>query len=183
MPINGGPPLDSCCFSPRDCAKLPGNQRDPLHVALAAPYHPLGLRDRQVLQHVRVAALRLCAARRGTRPNQEILKIARTVTERVRGLAMFMAMTTTSDPTTSFPDGVQTMLVLSRKCTETIVLPTLGITIDLLEIKGNRVRIGIDAPAEIPVYRQEVADRLRAQEAVETRLSDTQGEQALLAAS
>jgi carbon storage regulator len=75
------------------------------------------------------------------------------------------------------------MLVLSRKCTETIVLPTLGITIDLLEIKGNRVRIGIDAPAEIPVYRQEVADRLRAQEAVETRLSDTQGAQALLAAS
>ena len=75
------------------------------------------------------------------------------------------------------------MLVLSRKCTQTIVLPTLGITIDLLEIKGNRVRIGIDAPAEIPVYRQEVVDRLAAQNAAETRASDPQGEQVLLAAS
>jgi carbon storage regulator len=52
------------------------------------------------------------------------------------------------------------VLVLSRKRSQTIVLPTLGITIDLLEIRGNRVRIGIDAPAEVPIYRQEVAQRL-----------------------
>jgi carbon storage regulator len=54
------------------------------------------------------------------------------------------------------------VLVLSRKRSQTIVLPTLGITIDLLEIRGNRVRIGIDAPADVPVYRQEVAPRATA---------------------
>ena len=75
------------------------------------------------------------------------------------------------------------MLVLSRKCAQTIVLPTLGITIDLLEIKGNRVRIGIDAPAEVPVYRQEVAERRAAEKVAESRMSDAQGEPALLAAS
>ena len=75
------------------------------------------------------------------------------------------------------------MLVLSRKCTETIVLPTLGITINLLEIRGNRVRIGIDAPAEIPVYRQEVAERLAAQKMAESRMSDPHGKPVLLAAS
>ncbi len=75
------------------------------------------------------------------------------------------------------------MLVLSRKCTETIVLPTLGITINLLEIRGNRVRIGIDAPAEVPVYRQEVAERLAAQKVAESRMSDTHSKPVLLAAS
>lgn len=75
------------------------------------------------------------------------------------------------------------MLVLSRKCAQTIVLPTLGITIDLLEIKGNRVRIGIDAPAEVPVYRQEVAERLAAQEVAQTQMSDARSKPVLLAAS
>ena len=75
------------------------------------------------------------------------------------------------------------MLVLSRKCTETIVLPTLGITINLLEIRGNRVRIGIDAPAEIPVYRQEVAERMAGQGSTESRVSDAHRKPALLAAS
>lgn len=51
------------------------------------------------------------------------------------------------------------MLVLSRKENEKILLPTLGITLELLRVHGKTARIGIEAPAEIPIYRHEVAER------------------------
>lgn len=50
------------------------------------------------------------------------------------------------------------MLVLSRKETERLVFPTLGITIEVVRIQGKKIRLGIDAPAEVPVLRQEIAD-------------------------
>jgi len=47
------------------------------------------------------------------------------------------------------------MLVLSRKKLETIRIgETISITV--IEIRGDKVRLGIEAPAEIPVHRQEV---------------------------
>lgn len=49
------------------------------------------------------------------------------------------------------------MLVLTRKETEKLLFPTLGITIEVLRIRGNRTRLGIEAPTEIPVVRHEVA--------------------------
>jgi carbon storage regulator len=52
------------------------------------------------------------------------------------------------------------MLVLSRGNNETIVFPSLGISIEIVSISGKRVRIGIDAPKDIPVHRGEVADRI-----------------------
>jgi carbon storage regulator len=48
------------------------------------------------------------------------------------------------------------MLVLSRKPGEQIVLPQCGVTITVCAIKGNTVRLGISAPPEIGVYREEV---------------------------
>jgi carbon storage regulator len=48
------------------------------------------------------------------------------------------------------------MLVLSRKRNERIVVPTLGITIVLVEIRGDKARIGIEAPGAVPVHRAEV---------------------------
>lgn len=51
------------------------------------------------------------------------------------------------------------MLVLSRKETEKIVFPTLGITVEVLRIRGNVARIGIDAPSEVPIYRHEISDK------------------------
>jgi carbon storage regulator CsrA len=51
------------------------------------------------------------------------------------------------------------MLVLSRKLNEKIVLPTLGTTIQVLAIKRGVVRLGIDAPPEIPIRRAEVPDQ------------------------
>jgi len=47
------------------------------------------------------------------------------------------------------------MLVLSRKRNESIVIND-DITIVVVEIRGDKVRLGVDAPKEVPVHRQEV---------------------------
>ena len=54
------------------------------------------------------------------------------------------------------------MLVLSRKKNETIVVDdTIRVTV--VEIRGDKVRLGIDAPREISVHRQEVYDAIMAE--------------------
>jgi carbon storage regulator CsrA len=52
------------------------------------------------------------------------------------------------------------MLVLSRKLKERIILPTVGTTVQVLGIKGGVVRLGIEAPPEVTVRREEVQDRV-----------------------
>lgn len=47
------------------------------------------------------------------------------------------------------------MLVLSRRTNESIVIAG-NITVTVLEIRGDHVRIGIDAPREITVHREEI---------------------------
>lgn len=49
------------------------------------------------------------------------------------------------------------MLVLSRKENEVVVFPNLGISVRINKIAGKKVRVGIEAPDEIPVLRGEVA--------------------------
>ncbi len=51
------------------------------------------------------------------------------------------------------------MLVLSRKLKEKIAIPTLGVTLQVLEVKGKTVRLGIEAPPEIHILRGELPDR------------------------
>src|SRR5687768_13987353 len=51
------------------------------------------------------------------------------------------------------------MLVLSRRPDETIVFPHLGVTVRVLRVQGNVVRIGVEAPPEVRVLRHELADR------------------------
>jgi carbon storage regulator len=51
------------------------------------------------------------------------------------------------------------MLVLSRKHGETITIGN-DITITVLVVQGSRVKIGINAPAEVPVHRQEVREHI-----------------------
>lgn len=51
------------------------------------------------------------------------------------------------------------MLVLSRKKNESIVINS-DITITVVEIRGDKVRLGIVAPKEVPVHRQEVYDAI-----------------------
>ena len=57
------------------------------------------------------------------------------------------------------------MLVLSRKCGEKIVIPEQHITLTVLEIRGDRIRLGITAPADVPVHRHEIWKRIREFEA------------------
>jgi carbon storage regulator len=47
------------------------------------------------------------------------------------------------------------MLVLTRKTGETVHIST-DITVTVLEVNGNRIRIGIDAPRQIPILRGEL---------------------------
>jgi carbon storage regulator len=49
------------------------------------------------------------------------------------------------------------MLVLSRKVGEEIVIPELGIRIEVLRTNRNQVRIGIDAPDSIKILRGELS--------------------------
>jgi carbon storage regulator len=55
------------------------------------------------------------------------------------------------------------MLVLSRKKNESIVIND-DITIVVVEIRGDKVRLGIEAPKEVPVHRREVYDAIKRNE-------------------
>lgn len=48
------------------------------------------------------------------------------------------------------------MLVLARKANQGIVFPGLGIEVRVVEINGGTVRLGINAPREIGVFREEL---------------------------
>ena len=50
------------------------------------------------------------------------------------------------------------MLVLSRGPTDKIIFPNLDITVEILRIAGNKVRVGIDAPEDVRVLRHELVD-------------------------
>jgi carbon storage regulator len=56
------------------------------------------------------------------------------------------------------------MLVLSRKKNESIVINN-DITIVVVDIRGDKVRLGVEAPKEVPVHRREVFDLIKQNEA------------------
>jgi carbon storage regulator len=52
------------------------------------------------------------------------------------------------------------MLVLSRRCGESLVIGN-GITVTVLATEGGRVKLGVVAPAEVPIHREEVNQRIK----------------------
>jgi carbon storage regulator len=58
------------------------------------------------------------------------------------------------------------MLVLSRKRNEALQIGD-DVTIVVVEIRGDKVRIGVEAPKETPVYRREVYEAIKRSESCE----------------
>ncbi len=50
------------------------------------------------------------------------------------------------------------MLVLSRKAEQKVCFPGLGISVHILQVKGSTVRVGVDAPMEVRIMRDELQD-------------------------
>ena len=55
------------------------------------------------------------------------------------------------------------MLILTRRVGETLMVGD-DVTITVLGVKGNQVRIGINAPKEVPVHREEIYLRIKNEE-------------------
>jgi carbon storage regulator len=62
-------------------------------------------------------------------------------------------------------EGERNMLVLTRKKNESIVISE-NIVVMVIEVRGDRVRLGIDAPKEVSVYRHELYEAIKRGEVV-----------------
>ena len=60
------------------------------------------------------------------------------------------------------------MLVLTRRTGETLMVGD-DVTVTVLGVKGNQVRIGINAPKEVAVHREEIYERIKAEEREQIR--------------
>ena len=56
------------------------------------------------------------------------------------------------------------MLILTRRVGETLMVGD-NVTVTVLGVKGNQVRIGVNAPKEVPVHREEIYERIKQEEA------------------
>ncbi len=63
------------------------------------------------------------------------------------------------------------MLILTRRVGETLMIGE-QVTVTVLGVKGNQVRVGINAPKEVTVHREEIFQRIQQQDEVEPPASE-----------
>jgi carbon storage regulator len=56
------------------------------------------------------------------------------------------------------------MLILTRRVGETLMIGD-EVTVTVLGVKGNQVRIGVNAPRDVTVHREEIYERIKAEQA------------------
>ena len=58
------------------------------------------------------------------------------------------------------------MLILTRRVGETVVIGD-NVTVTVLGVKGNQVRLGVNAPREVAVHREEIFERIKREQSEE----------------
>lgn len=56
--------------------------------------------------------------------------------------------------------GKKIMLILTRRVGESLIIGD-DVVVNVLGVKGNQVRIGVDAPKDVSVHREEIYDRIQ----------------------
>lgn len=60
------------------------------------------------------------------------------------------------------------MLILTRRIGETLIVGT-EVSVTVIGVKGNQVRLGIDAPKDVQVHREEIYDRVQVEKAEQAK--------------
>jgi carbon storage regulator len=66
------------------------------------------------------------------------------------------------------------MLILTRRVGETLMIGD-DVTVTVLGVKGNQVRIGVNAPRDVAVHREEIYERIKREQAQAVQESTSQG--------
>ena len=66
------------------------------------------------------------------------------------------------------------MLILTRRAGETVMIGN-DVTITVLGVKGNQVRIGINAPKDVAVHREEIYERIQSEQSAKDADASAEG--------
>ena len=63
------------------------------------------------------------------------------------------------------------MLILTRRVGETIMIGN-DVTVKVLNVTGNQIRLGIKAPSDVAVHREEIYNKVQAEKSVTAKVAD-----------